>query len=28
VSYYHRGTLYCSNHQGRARSYEIGSLNN
>jgi hypothetical protein len=28
VSYYHRGTLYCSNFQGAVLSYEIDSLNN
>jgi hypothetical protein len=27
-SYYHRGTLYCSYHQGAVRSYDIGSLSN
>jgi hypothetical protein len=27
VSYYHRGTLYCSSNEG-VRSYEIGSLSN
>jgi hypothetical protein len=27
-SYYHRGTLYCSNSEGRVRSYEVGSLSN
>jgi hypothetical protein len=28
VSYYHRGTLYCSNDIGKVRSLEIGSLSN
>jgi hypothetical protein len=28
ASYYHRGTLYCSNHQGRVQCFEIGSLIN
>jgi hypothetical protein len=28
ASYYRRGTLYCSNHLGRVRRYEIGSLSN
>jgi hypothetical protein len=28
VSYYHRGTLYCSNDFGGAYSLEIGSLSN
>jgi hypothetical protein len=28
ASYYHRGTLYCSNDVGGVRSYEIGSLSN
>jgi hypothetical protein len=28
VSYYHRGTLYCSFNLGRVRSFEIGSLSN
>jgi hypothetical protein len=28
VSYYHRGSLYCSNDDGAVRSYEIGSLSN
>jgi hypothetical protein len=28
VSYYHRGTLYCSYDWGGARSLEIGSLSN
>jgi hypothetical protein len=28
ASYYSRGTLYCSNHEGAARSLEIGSLSN
>jgi hypothetical protein len=28
ASYYSRGTLYCSNNAGEARSYEIGSLSN
>jgi hypothetical protein len=28
VSYYHRGTLYCSNDEGGVLSYEIGSLSN
>jgi hypothetical protein len=28
VSYYRRGTLYCSNYQGGVLSYEIGSLSN
>jgi hypothetical protein len=28
TSYYHRGTLYCSNYQGGVLSYEIGSLSN
>jgi hypothetical protein len=28
ASYYHRGTLYCSNYQGGVRSYQIGSLSN
>jgi hypothetical protein len=28
VSYYHRGTLYCSNYEGAVLSYEIGSLSN
>jgi hypothetical protein len=28
ASYYHRGTLYCSNYQGGVRSYEIGRLSN
>jgi hypothetical protein len=28
VSYYRRGTLYCSSNVGAVRSYEIGSLSN
>jgi hypothetical protein len=28
ASYYHRGTLYCSNDEGGVRRYEIGSLSN
>jgi hypothetical protein len=28
ASYYHRGTLYCSYHQGGVQCYEIGSLSN
>jgi hypothetical protein len=28
ASYYCRGTLYCSSYEGRAHSYEIGSLSN
>jgi hypothetical protein len=28
VSYYHRGTLYCSSAIGGVRAYEIGSLSN
>jgi hypothetical protein len=28
VSYYHRGTLYCSSCEGAVRSYKIGSLSN
>jgi hypothetical protein len=28
TSYYHRGTLYCSNDEGAVLSYEIGSLSN
>jgi hypothetical protein len=28
VSYYHRGTLYCSNELGETPSLEIGSLSN
>jgi hypothetical protein len=28
ASYYHRGTLYCSNYEGEVRSLEIGSLSN
>jgi hypothetical protein len=28
ASYYHRGTLYCSNCRGEVRSHEIGSLSN
>jgi hypothetical protein len=28
ASYYHRGTLYCSYHEGGVRSLEIGSLSN
>jgi hypothetical protein len=28
ASYYHRGSLYCSNYAGAVRSYEIGSLSN
>jgi hypothetical protein len=28
ASYYHRGTLYCSNYEGAVHSLEIGSLSN